>query len=60
MLNTFNKSQQIITVEYLTCIGTPMSGKRKSEEGGVGEFQTTSTLFRYGKPRNRLREVINT
>ena len=30
----------------LTCIGTLMSGQRRSSGGGLGEFHTTITLLR--------------
>ena len=33
-------------------MGTPISGHRRSEDGGRGLFQTIITLLRYGKPRS--------
>lgn len=30
----------------ITMIGTPMSGHRRSSDGSLGEFHTTTTLFR--------------
>lgn len=41
-------------------MGTPISGHLKSSRGGLGEFHTTSTLFKYGKPLSLLREFIST
>lgn len=41
-------------------MGTPISGHRKSSIGNLGEFQTTTTLFKYGRPWRRLKELIKT
>lgn len=30
----------------ITMMGTPMSGHRRSSDGSLGEFHTTTTLFR--------------
>lgn len=43
-----------------TCNGVPMSGHLNSGLGGLGEFHTTTTEFKYGRPRKRAMESNKT